>query len=203
MPARSPHILSDQLAAWLQSKQPKTLASLIELFQDKSFAVIIMLCMFLPALPLPTGGLTHVLEIVTVVLAAEQVVGLRRLWLPAFLANRIKLGSLLQGKLGGALLRRLRWFEKHSSPRGRWVFRLPLATRLQAAIIIGLTVAAFLAPPFSGLDTLPSLGVVMISLAYLLEDAWLLLAGLLIGALGVFLSVGLGAVIVHFVHRLL
>jgi len=203
MPSQPPEILSDQLEDWLKSKQPKTLASLIELFQDKSFAVIIMLCMFLPALPLPTGGVTHVLEVVTVLLAAEQVVGLRRLWLPPFLSKRLKLGALLQGKLGAVLLRRLRWLEKHSSPRGRWLFRLPLLSRGLALIVIGLTVTAFVSPPFSGLDTPPSLGVVMISLAELLEDAWLLLAAGLVGALGVFLSVGLGAAIVQAAHRLL
>ncbi len=43
---------------------------------------------------------------------------------------------------------------------------------------------AFVAPPFTGLDTLPSLGVVLISLGVLLDDALLALIGLVVGAVG-------------------
>ena len=37
-------------------------------------------------------------------------------------------------------------------------------------VVLGLALTAFLAPPFSGLDTLPSLGVVVLALGYLLAD---------------------------------
>jgi hypothetical protein len=39
--------------------------------------------MALPALPLPTGGATHVLEAVTMLVALQLVVGRRCIWLPA------------------------------------------------------------------------------------------------------------------------
>jgi hypothetical protein len=71
-------------------------------------------------------------------------------------------------------------------------------------VIIGFTVAAALAPPFSGLDTLPALGVVLLCLALIVEDALLALIGFIIGLAGVFLSIFLGATIVHFVkHHIL
>src|SRR5215207_8367507 len=53
---------SVQLEGWLEADRPKTLGELDELFGEKSFAVTIMFLMFLPALPLPTGGITHVFE---------------------------------------------------------------------------------------------------------------------------------------------
>jgi hypothetical protein len=64
-------------------------------------------------------------------------------------------------------------------------------------------VAAFLAPPFSGLDTLPALGVVLIALGVLLEDVLIAGAGAIMGIVGVTLEVVLGAAAVHGLQSLL
>ena len=58
--------VSDELEQWLGSDQPKTLGNLTELFGPRSFALVFVLLMALPALPVPTGGATHVLEVVTI-----------------------------------------------------------------------------------------------------------------------------------------
>ena len=52
--------------------------------------------------------------------------------------------------------------------------------------------SAFFAPPFSGLDTLPALGVVIISLGVLLEDFLIVAVGLAIGLGGILVEVLLG-----------
>ena len=80
MPEDEP--FSDQLERWLGGDTPKTLGALSDVFAEKSFAVTILLLMFVPALPLPTGGITHVFEVITVVLAAQMVLGRRTIWLP-------------------------------------------------------------------------------------------------------------------------
>ena len=59
------------------------------------------------------------------------------------------------------------------------------------------SVAAFVAPPFSGLDTLPSLGVVLLSLGVLLEDVAVAAAAIAIGAAGVGLEIVLGRAALH------
>src|SRR5882672_1054897 len=74
--------LSDQLEGWLRSEQPKTIGSLIDVFEEKSFAVLFVLLLAVPALPLPTGGITHVFEVIAMLLALELIVGRRRVWLP-------------------------------------------------------------------------------------------------------------------------
>src|SRR5436190_2050250 len=107
--------LSDSLERWLQSPEPKTIGSLVELFGEKSFAVLFVLL------------LEH----------------------------------------------RLCWV----------VFRI---------VVLTLTLAAFLAPPFTGRDTLPSLGGVLIVLGGLLEDPLLGIAGAAIGAAGVIIAIVLG-----------
>jgi len=62
---------SDDLDAWLSSDAPKTLEDLGEAFAEKSFAVTILLLMFIPALPLPTGGIAHMFEVITVVVSLQ------------------------------------------------------------------------------------------------------------------------------------
>ena len=74
--------ISDQLERWFQQDQTKTLGSLADEFGKKAFAVLFIVLMSVPALPLPTGGVTHVLEVVTMLLALELVVGRRTIWLP-------------------------------------------------------------------------------------------------------------------------
>ncbi|HVX47749.1 MAG TPA: exopolysaccharide biosynthesis protein [Candidatus Saccharimonadales bacterium] len=187
---------SVQLEAWLKSKGPKTLTGLDEVFQDKSFAITFLVLMVFPALPLPTGGITHVFEIIVMLLCLELVIGLRSPWLPKKWKH-MHLGKTLTGKVIPTMMRWIRWFERRSTTRGSWIFQAPLFQRAIGLVIFALTLATFLAPPFSGLDTLPALGVVVISLAIILDDALMLLAGILIGAAGVFLEIALGAVIVR------
>src|SRR3954466_13547929 len=107
---------STQLEDWLQGDGPKSLGALSEVFAEKSFAVTILLLMFVPALPIPTGGITHVFEVVTVLLAIELVIGLRTIWLPRRLRDR-ELGKVMTGKAVPFVVKRVRFFEKHSKPR--------------------------------------------------------------------------------------
>ncbi|HEX7633125.1 MAG TPA: exopolysaccharide biosynthesis protein [Candidatus Saccharimonadales bacterium] len=197
-----PQKFSDQLEHWLKGKHHKTLDSLITLFEDKSFAVVFLLLMILPALPLPTGGITHVFEIIVALLCLELIAGLPRVWLPKKW-RYMRLGKFLEGKAIPLLLKRVRQVEKRSSPRWRSFFGLPLVPRFLGLIVLGLTATAFFSPPFSGLDTLPSLGVVLISLAIILDDVVLLAFGSLVGALGVFLVIGVGEAIVHAIKHLI
>jgi hypothetical protein len=69
--------------------------------------------------------------------------------------------------------------------------------------VFALSLTAFLAPPFSGLDTLPALGVVVLALGVLLEDFVLAAAGLLIGAVGAVLVIGLGGLALDWLQHLL
>lgn len=193
---------SNELEAWLGSRRPKTLASLGEVFGEKSFAITILLLMFIPALPLPTGGLTHVFEIITMLLALEVVAGLRAIWLPKRWRN-IKLATIIENRAIPMLIHRIRWFEKRSSKKLNWIFHLLLFTRLNALIIIVFTIAAFMALPFSGLDTLPALGVVLLCLSMILEDTRILILGYVAGAVGTAIVITAGAATINIIHSLI
>jgi hypothetical protein len=192
---------SDELEAWLRADSPNTLSALGNVFNDRSFAVMILVLMFVPALPVPTGGVTHVFELITVVLGAQMVAGRRTVWLPARWKNR-ELGSVTTGKALPFIVRRIRWFERLSRPRLRSWFEHPWMLRLLGGEFIALAIAAALAPPFSGLDTLPALGAVIVALAIVLQDVVLLMVGTAIGAAGVALIVTVGAAVLHFVSSL-
>jgi hypothetical protein len=114
-------MVSDELEQWLESDRPKTLGNIIELFGPRSFAFVFVLLMAVPALPLPTGGATHVLEVVTMLVALQLVVGRRRIWLPARW-RKLQLAGPSRVKLLNVLLRRIRWLERFSRPRAGWLF---------------------------------------------------------------------------------
>jgi hypothetical protein len=194
--------VSDQLEGWLEGDQAKTLGGLIDVFGERSFAIVFVLLMAVPALPLPTGGATHVLEVITMLLALELIVGRRELWLPQRW-KRIELAGSSRQKFITALLKRIRWLERFSRPRGQWLFGHRLSGIVFGFAVLALALTAFLAPPFSGLDTLPSIGVVVLALGVLLTDAVIAAAGLVIGALGVAVVVELGSLVLKAVRELL
>jgi hypothetical protein len=193
---------SDELGTWLKSSSPKTLGSLSQVFGEKSFAITILLLMFLPSLPLPTGGITHVFEAVVMLLALEMIIGQRTIWLPKKW-QQIKLGEKTIGRAIPFIEARIRWFERFARPRMSNVLEQPLFLRLAGLIILIFTIAAFIAPPFTGLDTLPALGAASIALGLILEDFVIVVLGCVFGAAGIGLIIGLSALIGEGVSRLL
>ena len=107
------------------------------------------------------------------------------------------------GRAAERLLRWIRWLERHSRPRLGFLLTHRLSGVIFGALVLVLTLAAFVAPPFSGLDTLPSLGVVLLSLGVLLDDSLLCLIGVIVGAIGVLLVVILGELAYSGVRSLL
>jgi hypothetical protein len=199
---RDPERISAQLERWFRTAEPQTLGSLIELFGQKSFAVVFIVLMAVPALPLPTGGATHVLELIAMLLALELIAGRSTIWLPERW-KRLSLDGLSGGRFESALLGRLRWIERFSRPRLRRALAHRVSGIVFGTVVLALSLTAFVAPPFSGLDTLPALGVVVVALGVLLEDLLLAAAGLLIGALGAALVIVLGSFVLHWLGQLL
>jgi hypothetical protein len=194
--------VSDELERWLGGDHEKTLGSLIELFEQKSFAILFVLLLGVPALPLPTGGATHVFEIVAMLLALELIAGREKIWLPERW-RKLELAGEKQQRFLTALLKMIRWLERFSRPRLRFLFDHRLSNIAFGLLVMAGSASAFLAPPFTGLDTLPSLGVVLLSLAVLLEDFLVVAAALVIGAVGVTLEILLGSAAIHGLGNLL
>ncbi len=183
---------SDELEEWLEADGSKTVGDLIDTFDERSFAVGIMLMLFVPALPVPTGGISHILELGALLMAGQMVLGRHTVWLPQWVRKR-ELGGIMTGKAIPFMVRRVRWFEKFSRPRMASLFDRTWFLRIIGLLLIVCTVGSAIAPPFSMLDTLPALGGVVICLSIVLGDVVVLGIGTVVAAGGIALIVTIGA----------
>jgi hypothetical protein len=172
-----------------------------DVFAEKTFAVAILILMFVPALPLPTGGVSHVFEVITVLLAAQMILGRRTVWVPERWKRR-ELGEATTEKAIPFIIRRVRQVERYSRPRAVWLFQRRWFDRLLGLAVLVFAIGAAIAPPFSGLDTLPALGAVLVALAIILEDVIVLAVGVLAGTGGVVLIFTIGATLVRLLRSL-
>jgi hypothetical protein len=178
-----------------------TLSELVSAFEEKGFAVAFIVLLGVPALPLPTGGATHVFEAIAALLALELIAGRETLWLPRRWRD-VRIGGSDRRRFVRGLLRLVRGAESVSKPRLRGLFRLRLASVAYGLFVVAGSAAAFLAPPFTGLDTLPAFGVVLVSLGVLLDDFAFVVGGSVVTAAGTALELTLGAKLVDVVRDL-
>ena len=135
--------LSDRLERWFNQDEPRTLGGLIDTFGEKSFAVLFIVLMAVPALPLPTGGVTHVFEVITMLLALELIVGRRTVWLPERW-KRVELGGTSRRRFVRALLARIRSFERFSRPRLTTLLCRRLGGVIFGVVVFALSLTALL-----------------------------------------------------------
>src|SRR3954468_14662661 len=196
-----PPKVSDDLERWLGGDGDKTLGGLIELFEEKAFALLFVLLLGVPALPLPTGGATHVFEVIAVLLALQLIAGRDHIWLPQRW-RRLEMAGKNRERFLSGLMKMIRRLERFSKPRFTFLFGSHLSNAVFGLLVIAGAAGAFFAPPFTGLDTLPALGVVLLSLGVLLEDVFVVIVALIIGAAGVLLEIVLGAAAVKGIGHL-
>ena len=183
-------VLSDELESCLQ-EDDVSLGRLNDLLDERSFALVLMVLLLPSALPIPTGGVTHVLELCAVVVVLQMIVGRRELWLPRRLSER-RLGDTFTTKAAPKILRFVRWVERRARPRGTRLLDARPTASLLGVLLLVFVLGALLAPPFSGLDTLPALGVVLVCLGLLFGDVLVVGAGAVVGSVGIALVIILG-----------
>jgi hypothetical protein len=184
-------MLSDELDGWLRSGGDKTLGGLIDLFGERSFAVLFLFLLGPSALPLPTGGVTQVLEVIAILLALQLIANRDCVWLPRRW-RAVEIGGDKQARYLTALMSVVRRLERLSRPRLNTVFEHRISNIVFGVLVIAGSLGAFLAVPFTGLDTLPALGVVLVSLGVLLKDFAVAVAGTVVLLAGIALEIVVG-----------
>jgi hypothetical protein len=184
---------SEHLERRLEGEQRLTIGRLVDALDTQGFALVLMILLFPSALPIPTGGVTHLLELVGVLVAGQMVLGRRDLWLPRRFMDH-ELGEKFTQKGIPAVIRRVRWFERFARPRLARLLATRTARTLLGLVLLLFVVAAFVAPPFTGLDTLPSLGVVVVCIGLVFSDGVIVGAGTVLGVAGIALEILLGSV---------
>lgn len=191
---------SEELRTWLKRDGKKTIGSLEEHFGDKSIAVVIKMLMFVPALPIPTGGITHIFELIVMLMSLGMIFGKKRLLITKKIRAR-NLGAQTQAKAIPFIISKVQWFEKFSRPRLVGVIRSKYTERASGLLFFLFALAAFLAPPFSGLDTFASMGAVILALGIILNDALIYLIGAAVGLAGVAVVVAVGGLTVNLIKH--
>jgi hypothetical protein len=133
--------------------------------------------------------------------AGQLVIGRDAIWVPQRWRG-LPLAGGKQQRLIAGLLKFIRFLERFSRPRLRFLFDHRVSNSVFGVVVIAFTAGAFFAPPFSGLDTLPALGVVVVSLGVLLEDFLIVVFGLLVGVAGIALEITLGKAAAGAIKRL-
>ena len=176
---------TELIARWRESEGEKSLGGFVDAMDSKGFALLLVILMGPSALPIPTGGLTHLFEIAAVLLAFQLILGRADVWLPGRM-RRISLEGGGATKVVDAMERYIGKLERITKPRGR-ISDIAFGF----GVLIGVIVT-FLAPPFTGLDTLPALGVVMLALAVIAEDIAVIWIGVALIVLGAFAELFIG-----------
>src|SRR3954452_3638456 len=112
---------SEELEGWVSGDGEKTLGGRVETFEEKSCALLFILLLGVSALPLPTGGATHVFEIIAMLLALQLIVGRDQIWLPQRWRTK-QLAGPRQKAFITRLMKVIRWLERFSKPRFSFLF---------------------------------------------------------------------------------
>lgn len=195
-------MFSTELNTVLKKGDVKTVGDLQELFDEKGFAMIFLIFMFVPSLPIPTGGITQfILLPIVMITSLEMAFGRRTVWLPWFI-TRIRLRKSIVTKALPFMIKRVRWFEKIARPRLSRYLDLLVVRIITGLLIFTFAFGSAIAPPFSGLDTLPSMGAVIIALGIIFEDMAMYIAGVIVGAAGMGLIATAASLIIGFFQRI-
>lgn len=174
---------SDELKKWLEKPGPKTVGKLNEAFSEKSIAIVMLILLFPSATPLPTGGVTYILEIIAMIVSLQLIIGRSNIWLPKrFL--KVRIGEYTREKVLPRLFSIIHWAEKKSRHNLQEETDIKLFRSFLGVLFLVFTFTAFISPPFTGIDTLPSLAVVLLALAVLVEDRLIFMLAILIGIVG-------------------
>jgi len=181
--ARTSQIL---LALASQPGERLTVREIMAVLQDRAFALLIVLLGLPNCLPMPPP-IPLVCGLLLALVAIQIIFGRDAPWLPRQLMNRSVARTDVERAVGRAIpvFRRL---ERFSRPRMTFL-DTPLTMRLMGAVILVLSLGLLFAPPFVGQIPL-GLAVCLVGLGLVERDGLVVVGGLILGSIGLTLSLG-------------
>ncbi|MCB8822352.1 exopolysaccharide biosynthesis protein [Microvirga rosea] len=156
-----------------------TIGEIIDAFGERAFGFVLILFSLPNCVP-NIPGIAGIVGTPVLIFGIQMMLGHRHPWLPGFVKRRsvsvAKFKSLID-----VAEPRLRWLEGYCKPR------LPQLFSVMGDRIVGLfafLVAVSVLIPFPGTNFPPSIALVVVSIAVMEEDGYLLLVGYLIGIAG-------------------
>ena len=163
-----------------------TVGDVIVVLRDRAFALLVVLLGLPNCLPMPPP-IPLVCGLLLLVIAIQITAGMSSPWLP----RRVLGQSIARATVARAVTRAvplLRRLERWSRPRMS-VFETAVGMRGMGVLLLALALALIVAPPFFGQIPL-GLAVSLIGLGLVERDGFVVLIGLVIGGVGVGISIG-------------
>jgi hypothetical protein len=154
--------------------------------QERAFAVLVVLLGLPNCLPMPPP-IPLVCGLLLALVAVQIIFGRPMPWLPRALLNRSVARTDVERAVNRAMpaFRRL---ERFSRPRMTFL-DTPVTLRLMGVVILLMALGLLFAPPFVGQIPL-GLAVCLVGLGLVERDGLVILGGLVVGSVGMTLSLG-------------
>jgi hypothetical protein len=169
------HALKSHLAA---EDGRISIDALLESFHERGFGLALFIFSIPMALPVPKPpGISSLFAVPLVLLTLQQALGRHTVWLPDF----VRLKTLDRAKLARLLDKGLPWIEKTESlirPRLE-----PVTTDGFSRIVgcLGLIMSLCIMVPLPGTNTVPGMGIALMSVGVMMRDGAAIIAGAILG----------------------
>lgn len=164
-----------------------TIAMLVEALHERGIAMILLFFAMPMALPIPVPpGINIMLATPLLILTAQQMMGRHTIWLP----TKMKAKSFSSDKLNGLIDSVLPWMKRLeilTKPRLGFLTR-DGASRFFG--LLGLIMALTVCIPVPLTNTVPSFGIALMSVGFIMRDGLAVLGGALIGTAWVVMLAG-------------
>jgi hypothetical protein len=188
---------SDVLRAVINSARGETISigEIIEAFGERAFGFVLILFSLPNCVPAPPG-IAGVVGTPVLIFGVQLMLGHKHPWLPGFIRRRtISLAKFK--RLIDIAEPKLRWLESWCKPRLTQLFSV-VGDRMIGlfAFLVALSVLI----PFPGTNFPPSIALVVVSIAVMEEDGYLLILGYLIGLAGLAYTATVLGASYHLIH---
>ncbi|KAB0264844.1 exopolysaccharide biosynthesis protein [Microvirga brassicacearum] len=179
---------TSQILAALASQPGErlTVRDIMAVLQDRAFAVLIVLLGLPNCLPMPPP-IPLICGLLLALVAVQIIVGRPTPWLPDVLLRR-SIASVDVDRAVARAMPAFRRLERFSRPRMTFLDN-PVAMRLMGVVILILALGLLFAPPFVGQIPL-GIAVCLVGLGLVERDGLVVVGGLIIGSVGLTLSLG-------------
>lgn len=161
-----------------------SISQLAELFQYRSFGLLLITFCAIPALPVPSQGIATILAIPVILLALQLIAGRTSPWIPKRIAAKTISTKKIK-HISNLLLPTIKRFEVLSKPRLSYMSS-KTGERIVGIFTLIFAISMALPIPFS--NTIPSLAIIIMALGMLEKDGIAIKIGIIVGCLGILLT---------------
>ncbi len=160
------------------SGETVSFSAIASAFHERGFGMLLMILSAPMALPLPVPpGVNIILATPLLFLTAQQMAGARVPWFPQFILNKTIKRSMFE-KTMRAVLPWIRRIENLSRPRFGFITQGVFSHLIG---LCGLVMAISVCVPLPLTNSVPSLGICLMSIGVLMRDGLAVVAGMCVG----------------------